>query len=121
MGPQKTPASSSRMYSASPGGSETGSFDHGVSRFSRLFRLRVEPAPDSLARKPKPSLATTFTHGIGGSERITYSLPSGVKPPYPLSKRTSGAGHSTVDGTNRKRPGGRTGGDATGGGRRGPA
>src|ERR1051325_9945159 len=98
MGPQKTPASSSRMYSASPGGSETGSFDHGVSRFSRLFRLQVEPAPDSLARKPKPSLATTFTHGIGGGERTPDSLRSGVKPPYPLSKRSSGAGPTAADG-----------------------
>src|SRR5262245_49167134 len=77
---------------ASPHGSETGSFDHGVKRFSRLFSDQVKPRPDSVARKPKRGLATTFVHGAGGrlvvvllsSSIITYSRPSAVKPPSPL-------------------------------------
>ena len=36
-----SPLSSSRTYSASPGGSLTGSFDHGVSWFSRLLPAQV--------------------------------------------------------------------------------
>jgi len=38
---------------ASPGASLTGSFDHGVSWFSRLFSDHVYPAPDSETWKPK--------------------------------------------------------------------
>src|SRR5262249_53965341 len=46
---------------------------------------------------PKPSLAMTLIHGTGGSAgrpagpatRITYSRPSGVKPPVPLSKSSA--------------------------------
>src|SRR5205807_9718919 len=72
-------------------GSTMGSLYQGVRRFCRLFRLQVVPAPDSLTRQPKRSFATTLTHGMGGrspSTRMTYSRPSDVKPPYPLSRRS---------------------------------
>ena len=41
VGLQTSPLSSSRTYSASTGGSLTGSFDHGVSWFSRLLPAQV--------------------------------------------------------------------------------
>jgi hypothetical protein len=59
------PLSSSRMYSASPGQSLTGSFDHGVIWFSLLFEHHVLLDPDSETRNPNCSLAITFTQGTG--------------------------------------------------------
>jgi len=41
VGLQISPLSSSRTYRHSPGGSVTGSFDHGVSWFSRLLPAHV--------------------------------------------------------------------------------
>src|SRR5471030_1057295 len=78
---------------ASPGGSATGSLDHGVRRFSRLLPAHVQPDPDSLMKKPKSGLAITLTHGAGvhwlPSSVMTYSRPSALKPPMPLKKARS--------------------------------
>ncbi len=42
-----------------------GSFDRGVSWFSRLLTDHVEPLPSAETWKPNEGLATTFTHGAG--------------------------------------------------------
>jgi hypothetical protein len=64
--PQYAPDSSSRMNSASPGGSVTGSLAHGVRRKKWLFCAQVHPAPRSDTMNPPFELAITFTHGAGG-------------------------------------------------------
>ncbi len=96
-GDQNTPASSSRIQSASPCGSAIGSFDQGVMRCSRELRLHVCAAPRSLTSVPKAGFAITSVQGIGGSipaaagTSITYSRPSSLKPPKPFSKRSISA------------------------------
>ena len=45
VGDQISPVSSSRTNNASPVGSETGSFQNGVRRFSRLFSAQVNEEP----------------------------------------------------------------------------
>src|SRR6266850_4885307 len=83
----------------SPGGSLTGSFDHGVSWFSRLLSDHVYPEPDSETWKPKEGFAITLIQGAGvhcPSPRIvTYSRPSAAKPPRPLKNSRSGRGGKT--------------------------
>src|SRR5262245_15588489 len=91
VGDQTIPVSSSRKYTASPGESLTGSFDHGVSRLAWLLAAQVKPRPASVARQPACGLAITLVHGAGGTPTITYSRPSGVNPPVPLAKRSSPA------------------------------
>src|SRR5450759_4364425 len=95
VGVQNSPVSSSRTYSASPGGSQTGSFVHGVRRFSRLLTDHVHPEPDSDTRQPKLELARTLIQGAGvccsPRRRIRYSCPSAVKPPRPLKNSSSPA------------------------------
>src|SRR6476659_5938557 len=85
VGDQASPVSSSRTNSASPLGSVTGSFQNGVSRFSRLFSAQVNAEPEAETIVPNPGFAITFTHGSGvsrlPSRTTTYSFPSGVKPP----------------------------------------
>src|SRR5262249_44584317 len=72
------------------GGSLTGSLFQPVSRLAWLLPAQVQPEPLSETRKPKFGFATTLTQGAGGiGVRITYSCPSGVKPPQPLSKSRS--------------------------------
>src|SRR6266511_5474730 len=84
---------------ASPGMSLTGSFDQGVSWFSRLLTDHVYPAPDSETWKPKSEFAITLIHGAGvhrPSPRIvTYSRPSASKPPNPLKSSRVGCGIAT--------------------------
>src|SRR5947209_7718823 len=73
----------------SPGVSETGSFDQGVSRFSRLLSAQVVPRLLSVTRQPNSGFASTLLQGAGvcspASRRITYSRPSSLNPPRPLS------------------------------------
>ena len=47
-------------------GSTIGSLLQGVSRLWKLFSDHVVPKPESVAMKPKRSLAMTFDHGAGG-------------------------------------------------------
>src|SRR6202043_3847327 len=82
-------------------GSLTGSFDQGVSWFSRLLTAQVYPAPDSETWKPKPGFAMTLIQGAGvhcpSPSTATYSRPSASKPPRPFqssSSRRGGAGAS---------------------------
>src|SRR5712691_126406 len=79
---------------ASPGVSLTGSFDQGVSWFSRLLTDHVYPAPDSETWKPKPEFAITLIHGAGvhrpSPTIVTYSRPSAAKPPKPLKSSRVG-------------------------------
>src|SRR6266849_7515725 len=81
---------------ASPGGSLTGSFDHGVSLFSRLLTDQVCPEPDSETWKPNTGLAITLIQGAGvcrsSSSTVTYSRPSAAKPPKPLKNSRAGRG-----------------------------
>ena len=83
---------------ASPPASETGSLVHGVSRNSWLLSTHVQLLPDSETTVPIRGFARQLTHGAGvampGSRRITYSLPSAVKPPRPLNA-WSGRGASS--------------------------
>ena len=84
-----------------PGRSVTGSFDHGVSWFSRLFRDHVYPLPSAATWNPNVGLAMTLIHGAGvacsGPSRVTYSLPSAANPPRPLkNSRSCGAGPTAV-------------------------
>src|ERR1700722_3365597 len=85
VGDQTAAVSSSRRYRASAGASKTGSFRHGVSRFSPALTDHVEPSDDSLTMQPKLGFARTLHHGAGvgspGRKGITYSRPSSVKPP----------------------------------------
>src|SRR5690554_4393925 len=92
------------MKNASPWGSLTKSLNQGVSRFSRLFRLHVQPAPVSLTMNPIDSLAMTLVQGCGGSwrpplstgfNRMTYSRPADAKPPYPFSNWRDSWGETT--------------------------
>src|SRR5215831_7732227 len=80
----------------SPGWSLTGSFDQGVSWFSRLLSAHVYPAPDSETWKPSRSFAITLIHGAGvqcpSSSTIEYSRPSSTKPPRSLSNSRRGRG-----------------------------
>ena len=96
VGLQSSPLSSSRTYSASTGGSLTGSFDHGVSWFSRLLPAHVYPAPDSDTWNPNEELAITFSQGAGvdwpGPATMTYSRPSLSNPPSPLKNSSCGSG-----------------------------
>src|ERR1700728_2778345 len=75
---------------ASPGGSVTGSLDHGVSWFSWLFSDHVWPEPDSETRNPKEGFAIRLIHGAGvrklSARTVTYSPPSSANPPRPLKK-----------------------------------
>ena len=48
-----------------PGGSETGSLLHGVSRFVWLFSDQVNPRPLSETRNPNIGLAITLDQGAG--------------------------------------------------------
>ena len=86
---------------ASPPASETGSLIHGVSRNSWLLSTHVQLLPDSETTVPMRGFARQLTHGAGvampGSRRITYSLPSAVKPPRPL-KAWSGHGAGSGSG-----------------------
>ena len=62
---------------------------NGVSRFSRLLPDHVNAEPDALTIVPNSGLASTFDQGSGvsrsPSSTMTYSRPSGVKPPMPFS------------------------------------
>src|SRR2546430_15542540 len=82
----------------SPGGSLTGSFDQGVSWFSRLLTDHVYPEPDSETWKPKVGLAITLIQGAGvcrsASRTVTYSRPSAAKPPRPLKNSRAGRGRA---------------------------
>ena len=60
VGDQASPVSSSRMNSASPLGSMTGSFANGVRRFWRLFDAHVKAAPDADTIVPNVGFAITF-------------------------------------------------------------
>src|SRR5712692_7635558 len=84
---------------ASPGGSLTGSFDHGVSLFSRLLTDQVCPEPDSETWKPNTGLAITLIQGAGvccpSPRTVTYSRPSAAKPPRPLKNSSAGRGPGT--------------------------
>src|SRR3954468_22199426 len=94
VGLHTSPDSSSRTRIASLGGSRTGSFDQGVSWFSRAFSDHVYPEPLSDARKPNAGFAMTLTHGAGvdwpGPRIVTYSLPPSANPPRPLKNSSSG-------------------------------
>src|SRR6185503_7166000 len=85
VGVQTSPVSWSRRYRTSGDGSLTGSFDHGVTWFSRLFSAHENAAPLAEITVTKPGLARTLTHGAGvstpGSSATTYSRPSAAKPP----------------------------------------
>ncbi len=65
-----------------------GSFDHGVSLFSRLFLHQVYVEPDSVTIKPSSSLAIILDQGMGVtvflSSFIIYSFASWLYPPIPL-------------------------------------
>src|SRR3954468_8792819 len=75
-------------------GSLTGSLDHPVSWFSRLFPDHVYPEPDSDTWKPNDALAMTFSHGAGvdwsGPRIVMYSRPPSAKPPRPLKYSSFG-------------------------------
>src|SRR6266487_2831452 len=90
---------------ASPDGSDTGSFDHGVSWLSWLLSDQVKPEPDSDTRKPNDGFAITLIHGRGvrrpSPRTVTYSRPFFAKPPSPLKNSRSGTG----SGTSRRLPG----------------
>ena len=77
-----------RAGRSSPPVSATGSLCHGVRRSSCAFSHHVYALPASETTVPKRGLAITLTHGAGGRcsacDRITYSRPSGEKPPMPL-------------------------------------
>src|SRR5579872_4921094 len=79
---------------ASDGVSKTGSLRQGVRRFSLLLSDHVHPREDSLTRQPNSSFVSTLHHGAGvplsAPTEMTYSAPSGVNPPVPLSKTSSG-------------------------------
>src|SRR3972149_10981733 len=103
----------------SPGGSLTGSFDQGVSWFSRLLTDHVYPEPDSETSKPNPGFAITLIHGAGvhrpSPRTVTYSRPFPSKPPRPLKSSRSGRRVAT-SGDNGAATGrrGRAGGAAPG-------
>src|SRR3954468_13740732 len=91
---------------ASPGRSVTGSFDHGVSAFSRLLRAHVKPAPSAETLNPKSGFAMTLIHGAGvvwpPRAITTYSRPCSANPPLPLKNSrlradslSAGAGAAT--------------------------
>ena len=85
-----------------PERSATGSFDHGVSWFSRLFSAQVKPPPSAETWKPKSGLAMTLIHGAGvaspGPRSVTYSRPSAANPPSPLkNSRSCGAAAVAAD------------------------
>ncbi len=49
---------------------------------------QLQPSDDSVTKQPKLAFASTLAHGAGGKPgptRMTYSRPSSVKPPIPLS------------------------------------
>src|SRR5664279_437291 len=101
MGDQKWPVSSSRIKIASPPTSLTGSLFQGVRRISWAFSLQVYEFPFSEITVPKLGFANTFTHGAGVScvsdVLMTYSDPSGAKPPIPLKKiRSLGCNSSST-------------------------
>src|ERR687888_318289 len=87
----------------SPVGSVTGSLANGVNLFSRLFSLHVNAAPDAVTIVPNSALAITFDQGNGvsrsPSSTITYSRPSGVKPPTPLAMTSGGTETGTAAGS----------------------
>src|SRR5208282_6893942 len=105
VGPHTSPLSRSRRYSTSPGRSVTGSFDHGVSWFSRLFSAHVNPPPSAATWKPNPGLAMTLIHGAGvvcpGPKSVTYSRPSAANPPSPLKNSRSFGMEAIVDAAGR--------------------
>src|SRR5207237_5113350 len=74
----------------------------GVRRLVWLLSAQVNPAPDSETTNPSRGLATTLHHGAGvrvpGSSTITYSRPSWLKPPWPLTYSKSGRGVATGGG-----------------------
>src|SRR5262245_46260699 len=78
VGDQTSPVSSSRTKIASDVGSVTGSFQNGVSRFSRLFSAHVKDEPDAVTIVPNDGFEMIFTHGAGvsssPSRTMTYSL-----------------------------------------------
>src|SRR3954470_20314726 len=102
VGVQISPVSSSRRKMASPGGSHTGSFDQGVSWFSRLLPAHVNPDPDSVTRNPNRGFATTFDQGAGvfspRPRTVTYSDAFSSNPPSPFQKLVSGRGVGTSRG-----------------------
>src|SRR3546814_20469502 len=78
-----------------------------------LLPAQVQVLPLSVTRQPNPGLAITFDHGAGGAcpgaRCNTYSWPSALNPPRPLSNcrssgrancGVSGAGSHTVVGMN---------------------
>src|SRR6476620_10211336 len=81
-----------------------GSFENGVSRFSRLLPAQLNAAPAFVTIVPNSGLAITFDQGNGVSRspsRTTmYSRPSGVNPPSPLPStwRGGSSGVSAGDG-----------------------
>src|SRR6476619_7050695 len=83
VGDQISPVSSSRTNNASAVGSETGSFQNGVRRFSRLFPAQVNEEPEAVTIVPNDGFAVMLTQGAGvswsPSRTTTYSLPSAVK------------------------------------------
>src|SRR3977135_1638330 len=88
VGDHASPVSSSRTNMHSALGSVTGSFENGVSRFSRLFLAHGSGGLDAVTMVPNVGLAMTLAHGKGVSRapsRTTmYSWPSTEKPPRPL-------------------------------------
>src|SRR6185503_11303050 len=97
------PDSSSRMKMTSPVGSVIGSLANGVSLFSRLFSFHVNAPPDEVTIVPNCSLASTLDQGNGvsrsPSSTITYSRPSGVKPPTPFAMTSGGTAAGTAAGS----------------------
>jgi hypothetical protein len=63
VGDQTAPISSSLIYMAVPGGSEIGSFDHGVRRSSWLLLPQTHSEPASEIKAPKSGLAMMLTQG----------------------------------------------------------
>src|SRR5437867_7986642 len=94
VGDHASPVSSSRTNMHSALGSVTGSFENGVSRFSRLFSAHVNADPDAVTMVPNVGLAMTLAHGKGvspaPSRTTTYSRPSTEKPPRPLPRICGG-------------------------------
>src|SRR5437879_3753689 len=70
VGDQASPVSSSRTYRVSALGSVTGSFQKGVSRFSRLLSAQVNEEPDEDTIVPNNGFAMTLTQGMG----VSWSL-----------------------------------------------
>ena len=80
---------------------------HGVRRFSPLFAAQVKPPPrfgdeEAESRVGDARCPTAPACARRGSRWMTYSRPSAVKPPTPLSKRRS-AGAAAAPPARRRR------------------